>query len=202
MNNEKNTMDNKLLRKKIRLVWTVILLAILVVFLLTGCKPKQIIQERTVTKVDSTAIVSLKSELQKKTIEVETLKTDLERFREENTRLQEEVSKYEVEYDTSGPVNPQTGKPPVKKETTTNSKSLLEKMVKDYEIQLSEYKKEVETITTKNNNLEYEVKQLRDENSELKNKIVPTTGFNFRLFFYGVAAGIIAVIAILLFIKK
>ena len=36
-------MDNKLLRKKIRLVWTVILLAILVVFLLTGCKTKTIL---------------------------------------------------------------------------------------------------------------------------------------------------------------
>lgn len=36
-------MDNKLLRKKIRLVWTVILLAILVVFLLTGCKTKTVL---------------------------------------------------------------------------------------------------------------------------------------------------------------
>ena len=35
-------MDNKLLRK-IRLVWTVILLAILVVFLLTGCKTKTVL---------------------------------------------------------------------------------------------------------------------------------------------------------------
>jgi len=36
-------MDNKLLREKIRLVWTVILLAILIVFLLTGCKTKTIL---------------------------------------------------------------------------------------------------------------------------------------------------------------
>lgn len=36
-------MDNKLLRKKIRLVWTVILLAILIVFLLTGCKTKTVL---------------------------------------------------------------------------------------------------------------------------------------------------------------
>lgn len=36
-------MDNKLLREKIRLVWTVILVAILVVFLLTGCKTKTIL---------------------------------------------------------------------------------------------------------------------------------------------------------------
>lgn len=36
-------MDNKLLRKKIRIVWTVILVAILVVFLLTGCKTKTVL---------------------------------------------------------------------------------------------------------------------------------------------------------------
>jgi hypothetical protein len=40
---EKNTMDNKLLREKIRLVWTIILLAILVVFLLTGCKTETVL---------------------------------------------------------------------------------------------------------------------------------------------------------------
>ena len=38
VNNEKNTMDNKLLRKKIRIVWTVILLATLIIFLATGCR--------------------------------------------------------------------------------------------------------------------------------------------------------------------
>jgi hypothetical protein len=36
-------MDNKLLRKKIRLVWTVILLVILIVFLLTGCKTETVL---------------------------------------------------------------------------------------------------------------------------------------------------------------
>lgn len=36
-------MDNKLLREKIRFVWTVILLAILIVFLLTGCRTKTIL---------------------------------------------------------------------------------------------------------------------------------------------------------------
>ena len=36
-------MANKLLREKIRLVWTVILVAILVVFLLTGCKTKTVL---------------------------------------------------------------------------------------------------------------------------------------------------------------
>lgn len=67
---------------KQNIIWAIILTAVLIIFLATGRKPKQIIQERTITKIDSTAIISLKSELQKKTIEVETLKTDLERFGE------------------------------------------------------------------------------------------------------------------------
>lgn len=36
-------MDNKLLRKKIRIVWTVILLATLIIFLATGCKTKTVL---------------------------------------------------------------------------------------------------------------------------------------------------------------
>ena len=36
-------MDNQLLRKKKRLVWTVILLVIPIVFLLTGCKTKTVL---------------------------------------------------------------------------------------------------------------------------------------------------------------
>lgn len=36
-------MGNQLLREKIRLVWTVILLTILIVFLLTGCKAKTVL---------------------------------------------------------------------------------------------------------------------------------------------------------------
>lgn len=36
-------MGNQLLREKIRLVWTIILLAILIVFLLTGCKTETVL---------------------------------------------------------------------------------------------------------------------------------------------------------------
>lgn len=36
-------MGNQLLREKIRLVWTVILVAILIVFLLTGCKTETVL---------------------------------------------------------------------------------------------------------------------------------------------------------------
>lgn len=193
-------MDNQLLRKKIRLVWTVILLAILIVFLLTGCKPKQIIQERTVTKVDSTAIVSLKSELQKKTIEAEMLKTDLERFREENIRLRSDVSKHEIKYDTSAPLKPD-GQYPIASETKTQTKSLLEKEIRENEVLIAEYRKEVEDLSVKNSNLDLMVKSLKEENKELESKITPTTGFNFKLFLAGISTGMILVIVLGLFTK-
>ena len=45
-------MDNKLLREKIRIVWTIILLAILVVFLLTGCKTKKVLVPVKETKIE------------------------------------------------------------------------------------------------------------------------------------------------------
>ena len=45
-------MKKILLREKIRLVWTVILLAILVIFLLTGCKTKTVLVPVKETKIE------------------------------------------------------------------------------------------------------------------------------------------------------
>jgi len=182
-------MDNQLLREKIRLVWTVILVAILVVFLLTGCKPKQIIQERTVTKVDSTAIVSLKSELQKKTIEVETLKTDLERFREEIIKLRSEVSKHEINYNTEAPLKPD-GTYPIKSEVKTISKTEYERTINEYEKIIEELDKKLEVSENKITSLKQTVIKLTEENKDLKSKTTPTTGFNFKLFFIALIIGI------------
>lgn len=186
-------MDNKLLREKIRLVWTVILVATIAIFLLTGCKPKQIIQERVVTKIDSTEVLFLKSELTKLTIENKTLKTDLERFREENIKLRSDVSKHEIKYNTDAPLKPD-GTYPKASETITESKTEYEQTKKEYLKIIDELKKEVQEVTTKNINLDQEVKKITEENKELKSKTTPTTGFNFRLFGWGVLTGVILVL--------
>lgn len=193
-------MDNKLLREKIRIVWTIILVATIAIFLLAGCKPKQIIQERTITKVDSTAIVSLKSELQKKTIEAETLKTDLERFREENIKLRSDVSKHEIKYNTDAPLKPD-GYYPIASEVKTISITEYEKTIKEHEKEIRELNKELQQTTTKNINLEQTVEKLLEENKDLKSKITPTTGFNFKLFLAGISTGMILMIVLGLFIK-
>lgn len=160
---------------------------------LVGCKPKQIIQERVVTKDDSTAVISLKSELQKKVIESELLKTDLERTREEIIKLRSEVSQHEINYDTNAPLKPD-GTYPIASETKTESKTEYEQTKKEYLKIIDELKKEVQEVTTKNTNLDQEVKKITDENKELKSKTTPTTGFNFRLFGWGVLTGVVLVI--------
>lgn len=67
---EKNTMDNKLLRKKIRLVWTIILLAILIVFLLTGCKTKTVLVPVEKVKIEYKERLRVDSVYNRDTIQI------------------------------------------------------------------------------------------------------------------------------------
>lgn len=174
---------------------------VILLLLLIGCKPKQIIQERVVTKVDSTAIVSLQQQVSARNIVIEMMRSEIEATREENVRLQGEVSKHEINYNTEAPVNPGTGKYPIASEVITESRTTLEKSIKEFEILKQEYRKEVEALTQKNSNLELTIESLRDENRELRAKITPTTGFNFRLFFTGMGVGVVLMIALWLFLK-
>lgn len=177
------------------------IIPILIILLLIGCKPKQIIQERVVTKVDSTAIVSLQQQVSARNIVIEMMRSEIEATREENVRLQGEVSKHEINYDTEAPVSPETGKYPIASEVITESRTTLEKSIKEFEILKQEYRKEAENLTQKNSNLELTIESLRDENRELRAKITPTTGFNFRLFFTGMGVGVVLMIALWLFLK-
>ena len=174
---------------------------VILLLLLVGCKPKQIIQERVVTKVDSTAVLSLQQQVSARNIVIEMMRSEIEATREENVRLQGEVSKHEINYNTEAPVSPETGKYPIASEVITESRTTLEKSIKEFEILKQEYRKEAEALTQKNSNLELTIESLRDENRELRAKITPTTGFNFRLFFTGMGVGVVLMIALWLFLK-
>lgn len=174
---------------------------VILLLLLVGCKPKQIIQERVVTKVDSTAVLSLQQQVSARNIVIEMMRSEIEATREENVRLQGEVSKHEINYNTEAPVNPETGKHPIASEVITESRTMLEKSIKEFEMLKQEYRKEAEALTQKNSNLELTIESLRDENRELTAKITPTTGFNFRLFFTGMGVGVVLMIALWLFLK-
>ena len=176
------------------------MLTAVILFFSTGCKPKQIITEKVITKVDSTAITSLKTELQRKAIEIEILKTDLERSRDEITRLASESSSHTINYDTTAPLNPETGKYPIMQEIITNTKSQLDRTIKEMETLKQEHTSEVDSLTTISTDLEQKVEKLTKENSEMKTKITPTTGFNFKLFFCGMIAG--SAISLLIVFRK
>ncbi len=191
----------KLETKHKEIIWCIILSLGLIIFFATGCKPKQIIQERIVTKVDSTAVYSLQEQILSKNLSIENLQRELSKTREENSRLQEFIYKYEIYYDTSLPVIPETGKPPISAEITTESKRSLEKTIKELETINLEYRKEVEALSVKNSNLELTVESLKEENKELLDKTTPTTGFNFKLFLAGISTGMILIIVLGLFIK-
>lgn len=170
-------------------IWAVILTIGLILFFATGCKPKEILHIRTVTTIDSTAVLNLSSEVSKLTKENTTLKTDLERFREENIRLRSEVSKHEIKYNTDAPLKPD-GYYPIASEVKTISITEYEKTIKEHEKEIRELNKELQQTATKNINLEQTVEKLTEENKDLKSKTTPTTGFNFKLFFIALIIGI------------
>jgi len=162
-----------------------LLLLFTTLFLLVGCKPKQIITEKLVTTIDSSAVFSLKNELHAKEIQVENLKTDFKRLRDENSRLLSEASSRTINYDTAATVDPNTGKYPIASETITQSKSQIDKTISKFEILNQKYNNQINKLAQENQNLEYTLEALKEENHSLKEKITPTTGFNFRLFFAG-----------------
>lgn len=180
----------------------VVLLLIATLFFLVGCKPKQIITEKVVTTSDSSAVISLKNELHAKEIQIENLKTDFKRLSDENTRLLSEASSHTINYDTTASVDSHTGKYPIASETIAQSKSLLEKTIKEFEFLKQEYNNEIYKLTQEKQDLEYTLESLKNENRTLKEKITPTTGFYFKLFFAGVIFGIVLILIIIAFKGK
>ena len=166
----------KLETKHKEIIWCIILSLGLIIFFATGCKPKEILHVRTVTAIDSTAVLNLSSEVSKLTKENATLKTNLERFREEIIKLRSEVSKHEINYNTDAPLKPDGYYP-----------------IKEYEKEISELNKELQQTATKNINLEQTVEKLTSENKDLKTKI---NAFNLNSFLWGILAGVILIIII------
>lgn len=188
-------------RKTKQVLWAILMILALVMYFATGCKPKEIITEKVVVKVDSTAITDLKRDITRKDSLAESLMAQLERTRDEITRLESETSSHTIIYDTTAQVIPETGRYPILQEIITSTKSQLDKTIKEMELQRQEYNRELNHLERDRSNLTLTVTELREENRDLKAKITPTTGFNFRLYFYGVATGIAVIVALLLFIR-
>ncbi|MDD4729470.1 MAG: hypothetical protein PHN55_12070 [Dysgonamonadaceae bacterium] len=170
---------------------------LLLILSFASCKPKQVIHDRYITEIDSTAILTLKEVIAHQWQEIDRLKTTTDRLREENTTLLNETQQHEINYDTSGTV--MDGKYPISSEVITISKSKLENTIKEQENIILEYKKEINSVTQRNTNLEYTVESLRNEIKELRSKSIPS--FSLNSFIYGLVAGIILLIIVIVFLR-
>ncbi len=170
--------------------------------LLSACKPNQLIAERVITKTDSTAVWNLEKELHKKELRITLLETDLKRTKDENLNLRSEISKHEIHYDTTAPVDTSTGRPPVSAEIITITKSWMNRTIKEYENLIQQTSTENETLTTENTSLQLTVKTLVDENRELKEKTTAAGSTRSRLFSIGLMVGILLTLLICFAIRK
>ena len=79
-------MDNKIHREKIRIIWTIIPVAILIAFLLTGCKTKTILVPVKETKIEYRDRLRVDSIYNRDTVQIygrnDTIFKDVIRWRE------------------------------------------------------------------------------------------------------------------------
>ena len=169
---------------------------------LLGCKAKHTIIEKTTTKTDSTAIWNLNDSLYKKGTLIAILQSDLRRLRDENLRLLNETSTHLISYDTSAPVNPQTGKPHIASERFTISKNTLEQTKKEFETLLQTVTIENESLTRQNRVLHLTVEKLTNENKQLTEKITTSPSVNLKLLLAGLFSGVILSFLIWFITKK
>lgn len=172
-----------------KIISTIILFSLLLLF--SACKPHQIVTENVATEIDSTAVWYLKEELNKREVRIDLLQTDLQRIKDENINLRNEISKHEIYYDTKQPVDSTTGKPPVSSEIITISRSWFEKLTNEYDILLQESKKENKNLTRKNSNLQLTIENLISENKKITEQSTPSSTFKIKLLLSGLSIGLL-----------
>lgn len=142
---------------------------LLILLLLVSCKPTQIITERVVT--DSTAVIYLQTELSKQKEVNESLFSENIKIKTENVKLKSESSSLKIEYDTSGKVNPDTGEYPKKSEEKTETKTELDKVLKENENLKKEHNIEIKSLENKISNLNAIIDSFSEKEPIVINKL-------------------------------
>lgn len=154
---------------------------ILIVLLMIGCKPQEKIQERVITKMDSTALIKLQERINYQADVIGRLETSLAKVREEIFVLKSNSSLHDIKYDTNAQINPETGQYPKASETISTNNQSLERESKEIDNITTKFDKEIKSKLEIIKELESEVEVLTDENKKLKSQIKPQAGFNFKL---------------------
>lgn len=168
----------------------VVLLLLATLLFFGGCKAKHTLTENTTIKTDSTALWNLDDRLYKKGTLIANLKSDLQRLREENIRLLNETSTHLISYDTTAPVNPVTGKPPIASESFIVTKSTLEQTIKNYETLLKTVSLENQTLTQQNHILKLAVEKMTNENIVKNSYFSQLDRLNLLFYFIGIVIGL------------
>ena len=142
---------------------------LLILLLLVSCKPTQIITERVVT--DSTAVIYLQTELSKQREVNESLLSENVRIKTENVKLKSESSSHKIEYDTDGEVNKDTGEYPKKSEEKTETKSELDRAVKEIETLKKEHNIEIKSLENTISNLNAIIDSFSEKEPIVINKL-------------------------------
>ena len=170
---------------------------VVLLLIVAGCKPQQVVTERVVTRTDSTAVRVLKDSLMKKEKQIAFLRTDLKRASEENIHIKSDSHRHEIHYDTSAPPDSVTGKQPVASEIITHIRSRYEKVAGDEETRRDEWSGERESRVLEQKSEVSAVDRQTDED-RLKEKKVSSRR-NHTLFLAGVMVGLVIEILLLCF---
>ena len=146
--------------------------------MLGGCKPKQVVNEQYVAVTDSTAVFQLSDSIQIKEWQMSVLRTQLNRFIEENFNLESKTWQKEIYYDTSAKIDSVSGKHPVLSEIVSTNIITLEKSSINNEALMSVDSIVGIKISELNSNIDLKVEKLVDENKSIETE--PVYNFSMR----------------------
>lgn len=165
---------------------------LLILAVLASCKTsKQTINEKIVKVSDSTAITELKKELSERDKKIISLTEKINTLTSDNQKLSENYEFYKNIYDTSKPIDPHTGKPPIKEEQGGKKWSVLEREIKTNQEVIKNLQSDFESQKQENTELKQQVKTLEKVNAELKSKTTEkqNAGFAWRVLLFGIVVG-------------
>lgn len=167
---------------------------------LAGCKPGRVVTERIVTRTDSSAVQMLSDSLYRKEAQIAFLQADVKRARAENIRLRSETRRYEIQYDTTAPVDTVTGKQRVLREIITSTGIRYGKVTEEAEERHEEMFAARENFAVEDRNRVLTVDKQTREDRALKEKTT-TLRFNYKLFLAGVVAGMVIGVGMMRLLK-
>ena len=154
--------------------------------ILGGCKPKQLVSEQYVAKMDSSVVLQMNDSVQINERQLSVLKTHLNLFIEDNLKLEGKMLKKEINYDTGVPIDSVSGKHPILNEIFTTNIIRYDKLHKDYEVMLIEDSTEKVSISTQITKLNHKVEKMIDENKSVKTKSFSEYRFKYLIVAVGV----------------